>query len=157
MKSNNLFPLFLILLFSIIFSQCTASQNSQNDMEELQKTISNLNNAWDGRDVDKILELYTEDATFLAPNQEMIKGKQALREILPLPDSVKVELIRENVDLRIEGNFAFEIVNQNTTVYINNQKATFLLQKYLHIWKKQKDGTWRVFIDMYNLREPQDN
>ena len=35
---------------------------------------------------------------------------------------------------------------------MKDQAPTTVLNKYIHIWKKQKDGSWKVLIDMNNLR-----
>jgi ketosteroid isomerase-like protein len=48
---------------------------------------------------------------------------------------------------------AYEIVNQIVTFKLKEQESQTILNKYIHIWEKQKDGSWKVLIDMNNLRK----
>ena len=59
---------------------------------------------------------------------------------------------RDKIDIKVEGKLAYEIVNQIATVTNDHQETVKYLQKYIHIWKKQEDGKWKVIVDMFNLR-----
>jgi ketosteroid isomerase-like protein len=47
-------------------------------MDQLQSAIEAFDNAIREGDLHKASEMYAEDATFLPPNSEMIRGNQAI-------------------------------------------------------------------------------
>jgi uncharacterized protein (TIGR02246 family) len=134
---------------------CVSGFSAQKDNSEMSKflaTVDAFDKAWDALDVDKIVGLFAEDATFLSENAPLLRGRKAIRESFSGPKPEKLAFTRDKVEVCLEGDFAYEIVNQVVESKMKDQAPTTLLNKYIHIWKKQKDGSWRVLIDMNNLR-----
>ena len=121
-------------------------------MDKLRKAESDLADAYDRLDVNKILSIYAEDATYLIENAEMLRGKEAIRKYFSQELPEKVQFKRDVIDLKIEGNMAYEIANQIVTIQMKGQEPQTIQNKFIHIWKKQKDGSWKVLIDMDNMR-----
>jgi len=157
MKRNCLF-LFIYLLLAVICLSCTSKKNEKSDMDQLLSVIAEFDIAWNNMNVEKIVEIFAEDGTFLGDGSEMLRGRDAIRkafEMGSMPE--KIEFKRDKVEVKIEGNIAYEIVNQIVTSKYKDKESKTLLNKYIHIWKKQKDGSWRVLIDMNNMRTPSSN
>jgi uncharacterized protein (TIGR02246 family) len=149
---KNKTPLLLILFLGIGLYNLSA-QNEKKEMEQLQKAISENDNAWNNIDIDKIVGMFAENGTLLNDDSDMLRGKVAIRKFF---DSVekgeKIELKRDKVEVSLKGNMAYEIVNQTGSIkYLNKEPQTFV-NKYIHVWEKQKDGSWKVLIDMNNRR-----
>ena len=147
------------ILLAALFSICLSSpvllaqaKVKRGEMDKLRSAVDGLADAYNRLDVDKILGLYAEDATYLIEDAEMLRGKEAIRKYFSEALPEKVQCKRDIIDLKIEGNLAYEIVNQVVTVQMKGQAAQTIPNKYIHIWKKQKDGSWKVLIDMFNRR-----
>jgi ketosteroid isomerase-like protein len=120
-------------------------------MDQLRSAMRELDNAYGRQDIGKILSLYAEDAIFLPDNAELIRGQEGIRKYLSAETGER-HFKRDMVELKIEGNLALEIANQTVTIRRHGRPPQVLSDKYLHVWKKQKDGSWKVMIDMYNWR-----
>jgi uncharacterized protein (TIGR02246 family) len=116
--------------------------------------ISENDDAWNALDVNKIVGMFAENGTVLNNNSEMLRGREAIRKSFEIePKYEKFEFKRDKVEVKMEGNMAYEIVNQIVTFKLKEQESQTILNKYIHIWEKQKDGSWKVLIDMNNLRK----
>ena len=134
---------------------CISRQDEGADMNQLLSAISENDNAWDSLNVEKIVGMFAEDGTLLNDNSEMLKGKEAIRKSFEtMPKIEQFEFKRDKADIKLKGNIAYEIVNQAITFTITDTVPQTELNKYIHIWEKQKDGSWRVLIDMNNGRVP---
>jgi uncharacterized protein (TIGR02246 family) len=155
MRTKSLICLMTVLIIGFSCQQKfdTQSGNSQ-DWENLQKTILEFDNAWDTGDTEKKLEIFADDGIFLPQGREMIIGTEALRENFEsIPKEISWKFERDKIKLEMEGDIAYEVVNQLTTITQTGQEPRTIPQKYVHVWKKQQDGSWKVIIDIYNLRK----
>jgi uncharacterized protein (TIGR02246 family) len=117
--------------------------------------ITENDNAWNSFDVNKIAGMFAEEGTLLNDNSEILKGREAIRQSLEAwQKPTEFSFKRDKVEIKMEGNIAYEIVNQFVTFKYENQESQTEYNKYIHIWKKQGDGSWRVLIDMNDRRTP---
>jgi uncharacterized protein (TIGR02246 family) len=144
--------LLAVVLLVCLFSPVALAQTGKSEMDKLRKAVSDLAEAYDRFNVDKILGMYAEDATYLIEDAEMLRGKEAIRKYFSQEWPEKVQFKRDVIDLKIEGNMAYEIANQIVTIQMKGQEPQTTPNKFIHIWKKQKDGSWKVLIDMVNMR-----
>jgi uncharacterized protein (TIGR02246 family) len=152
MKSIRLSMLIYILLVAMCFA-CTSRQNEKSDMDQLMSAISENDNAWNNLDVNKIVGMFAEDGILLNDNSEMLMGREAIKhsfEVMQKPEELNFK--RDKVEVKMEGNMAYEIVNQVVTFKYKDAEPQAENNKYIHVWKKQEDGSWRVIIDMNNSR-----
>ena len=156
MKKIAVFFCACIILFGCNHSPKvdTSKQNEKTDMNQLMSAISENDNAWNALDVNKIVGMFSENGTVLNNNSEMLRGREAIRKSFEIePKYEKLEFKRDKVEVKMESNMAYEIVNQIVTFKLKEQESQTILNKYIHIWEKQKDGSWKVLIDMNNLRK----
>ncbi len=152
MKNYRLSVLIFLWIIVMCFS-CTSKQNEKTDMNQLLSAISENDNAWNNLDVEKIVGMFSEDGTLLNDKSEMLRGKEAIRKSFEMMQKFeKLEFKRDKVEVKIVGKIAYEIVNQIVTFKRKDEEPQTELNKYIHIWEKQNDGSWRVLIDMNNLR-----
>jgi uncharacterized protein (TIGR02246 family) len=137
-------------VFTLLLTGSIQAQ-SENDMERLQATFKEFVDAYSRVDIEKIVGIYAEDAMYLIPEMEILRGRQAIREYLKGFAGAKIEFKQEIVEMKIDGDLAYVVVNQVVTSHMKDQVQTGR-NKFLHIWKKQKDGSWKVLIDMVNSR-----
>jgi uncharacterized protein (TIGR02246 family) len=150
---NYRHSLVIFLLISVMCLSCANNQNEKANMNQLLSVISENDNAWNNLNVEKIVGMFAEDGLLLNDNAEIIKGKEAIRKAFEMAQKFeKIEFKRDKVDIELKGNIAYEIVNQVVTYKLTDTEPQTELNKYIHIWEKQKDGSWRVLLDMNNRR-----
>lgn len=93
---------------------------------------------------------YTDDAVLLPPGGETVTGRKAIAEYFGhFPKLEKLQWKRTEVvgnsDLAYAmGSFSFEMTGPNAT------KPLVERGKYIEIWRRQADGSWKITRDIWN-------
>lgn len=108
------------------------------------------------KDVDKTAAVYADDAVVLAPNSPAITSKEQIRAmwksmIEPAGSSIswkvtKVEVAKSGELGYVTGTY--DMVDASSGKPVNDKG------KYLEVWKKQADGSWKCVVDMFSSDMP---
>ncbi len=123
-----------------------------NGTARLRAAIARLETAYGRQDLKTIMSMYTPDALFLPDEGEAVRGPQNIRKYLGAEVGTR-HFERQVLALEVDGNLAYEVANQTVTIREPGRPPRILKDKYVHIWKKQKDGSWKIAVDMYNWRD----
>ena len=111
------------------------------------------------KDADKLVSsYYAEDASNLLPGIPIITGRAAIlksyREELADPTSNGESSISK-IEVSRSGDLAYiEAVSVETHIDPKTKEAMIEKGKYVVVFKKQADGTWRAVEDSYNPDAP---
>jgi uncharacterized protein (TIGR02246 family) len=110
------------------------------------------------KDVDKFVAHYTDDASVLLPNAPIITGKDAIRNALkPImadPNFV-LQFSSTKQDVGKGGDLGYTVGSYTMT--LTNPKDNKPITdkgKYITIFRKQTDGSWKAVSDMLNSDMP---
>src|SRR4051812_35676292 len=130
------------------------ADTAKADLKSLKDTDVALNSDLAARDLEKVLSHYADDAAMLPPNAPLMKGKEAIRsnyrELLADPNmsfagtTVSTDVSKSGDMAYTQGLFALTGTNPKT------KKTETVHGKYVTIFKKQADGTWKVVQDINN-------
>ena len=150
----NKFRSLSILIFSAVILLLTACENSDSEMDSLMQAMEDYENAWASGDFLTVESFFAEDAKRLHTEPYVWDRKEIKRyfeERASLEKDSARQFVknawkneREYIDIRVEGDIAYDIFTTERF-------------KALHIWSRQKDGTWKILYDMGMLNEPQNN
>lgn len=147
--------IFLLLLLAL----ATACQTQATSADEtaLRKLDDEWSKAAGSRDVDKTISYYSDDAVVMPPNIATLTGKEPIRTLwksmLGSPDfsggwkATKVEVARSGDLAYVSGTYEF---NEKD----DSGKPITDKGKYLEVWKKQADGSWKCVADMFSSDLP---
>ena len=95
--------------------------------------------------------LYTENAQFLPPNSDFVKGRQAIQAAFQAFMDMGVKAVKlETLEVEGYGDTASEVGRY----ILENEDGQVLDQgKFLVIWK-QEAGQWKLHRDMINSNMP---
>ena len=147
--------LFLMVMLLTSFTSCTQSGSSVltvADKAEISKATTDINQAFNTTKDFKAYAnaYYAEDASVLYPNNEAVKGRDAISAALStLGTDINVTPTIMDINGRDDLAFVYGTVKMTTNAGIELDHG-----KYIEIWKKQKDGKWQVIYDMYNTSIP---
>ena len=98
-----------------------------------------------------IAALYTEDATLLPPDSDMIKGRGGIEAFWKggLQMGIK-EAVLTTVDVSAAGELAYEIGTFALKVLPEGKDPIEQKGKYVVVWKKAPDGSWKLHVDIWN-------
>jgi ketosteroid isomerase-like protein len=109
--------------------------------------------ASEGRDVERVLSYWTDDAIVLPPGLPPVIGKAALRQYvqtsLQIP-GFRISWISTDVNFSPDANLAY-MFGQNS-VSMAGPDGTSIITKgrAVTIWRRESDGEWRCAVDIWN-------
>ena len=109
--------------------------------------------ASEGRDVERILAYWTDDAVVMPPGAPAVAGKPALREYVQA--SLKIPGFRigwRSTDVKFspDGNLAYMFATNTVTTNGDNGAPTTTAGRVVTIWRRDPDGEWRCALDIWN-------
>ena len=151
----------LVAVFVLITS-CSYKEDSHHeeplaDSHAAESAIRTASDDWakamTARDVEKTISFYADDGSYLPNRHSLIGNKDELRkfwaQLLAQPgpgftcDTTRVEVARS-------GELGYETGTCELTTKDQQGKATTEKQKYVVVWRKQKDGSWKAVVDIDN-------
>lgn len=129
------------------------------EAHEIRKAIETANAQWTAAfnrgDATAVAALYTDDATVMPPESEMIRGRQGIREFWQgaIQGGLK-DAVLTTVEVRASGGMAYEIGKFSLTVHPKDQAPKMISGKYAVVWKRQADGGWKLHVDIWNSSKP---
>lgn len=144
---------------SQVFTSALAQQSDSRAAGEalIRNADMDWSNSAQSRDVNIWVAHYSPDAVVLSPNQPAASGDAAIRKaiggLLGLPglsvrwQPLKVEVARAGDMGYLHGTYELSFDGPNGSRIMDHGK-------YVEVWKKQSDGTWKCAIDMFNTDLP---
>ena len=146
--------LFLLTLIWLPFLSALANEN---EATRVKATIEGRYQEWlaaeNSKDVAALTNLYDEDAVLMPKAEEPLIGRTAIGEFY------KKQVVDPHFvpfTLQLDWN-SFHLVNDiaiMTAVFdgglTRNEKQIHFRGKHLLVWKKEADGSWKIFRYMYD-------
>jgi uncharacterized protein (TIGR02246 family) len=122
-------------------------------IEALHETIARN---WPLGDPDRLVEeYYAEDARLLAPNQPAAIGRPQVRDVLQTWMAAgQVTLEYESMHVEASGDLAWATGDYTVTIRPPSGEPIRDVGKYLEVFRRQADGSWRCAADIFNSRTP---
>ncbi len=109
--------------------------------------------ASEGRDVERVLSYWTDDAVVLPPGLPAVVGKAALRQYvqgsLQIP-GFRITWTSTDVTFSPDGNLAYMISRNAVTMNAPDGTPTTTEGRAVTIWRREPDGEWRCAVDIWN-------
>ncbi len=154
MKKTGLTAVVLVALVGLCVVSCSPA--SQSDSREADATaIRQADLAWSAAQaadgLDGTMSVYLDDAIMLPPNSPMAIGKEAIREASAAVASPGFSVTWQPMKIEVarSGDIGYAIGTFEGVVDDAPVKG-----KYVEIWKKQADGSWKVAADMFSPDSP---
>ena len=143
MKSLILLPAFLL--------SCTAGIDVVKESQTLLETDMQFAQMSIDKGAAAAFDHYlTDDAMQLPHKGLQLTGKdQILKSFGNDPEAFQLAWEPQKAEVAESGDMGWSWGKYELTVFLPDEnKVTY--GKYLNIWKKQEDGTWKVVVDMGN-------
>jgi uncharacterized protein (TIGR02246 family) len=109
--------------------------------------------AAEGRDVERILSYWTDDAVLIPPGLPAIVGKSALRDYvrasLQIP-GFRITWTSRDVRLSPDAMLAYMFSRNAVTMDAPDGVSTTTEGRAVTIWRRDADGVWRCAVDIWN-------
>jgi ketosteroid isomerase-like protein len=149
---------FAVVVLSVLTGGCQqAGSVSDQDKAAIQKAHDEFARMFAAEKPDPaglVAMYYADDATVLPPNMPAANGKDAIIAAFTAMGGVKTF---KNGPLTISGSGDMAFVNATfdmTMAVPVTGEVVADKGKYLEVWKKQSDGSWKAIRDMWSSDEP---
>jgi uncharacterized protein (TIGR02246 family) len=141
------------LIFARTMSHVPVPPGSET-LEDVRRAIDKGNRQWSEGwakgDAAMVAAIFADDGVQLAGNGKLFKGPQEIRDLQKatmqsVDPGVKVTVTTVNVWL--DGDTAYE-TGKYKYEYKEKGKPAADEGRYVTIWKRQKDGSWKLSMDM---------
>lgn len=110
---------------------------------------------YSAKDLDKSVAYFDEHGSMLAPNAPIATGKPAVAKAIAADFAVgSVVWHADKAGVALSGDLGYTSGTYKVTLKDSSGKSSVDNGKYLTIWKRQKDGGWKVLFDMFNTDLP---
>ncbi len=146
----------------LLFSGC-AKQPAPIVINENQELLQR-DSAWsaaasEGKDVEKIISYWSDDAVIIPQGQPIVEGKAAIRAYIT--DALKIpgfHIHWVSRDPRFspghDGQLAYMRGENEMTVPGPDGKPMTLHGRGVTVWRRDPDGQWRCVVDTWNDPPP---
>jgi uncharacterized protein (TIGR02246 family) len=158
--------LLLIGLFAMTITVACAEQTAQKpvpppdtrkaDEAAIRAASSAWSKAFQAKDLDKAASYYADDAALFVNNGALVRTKDAIKmawkPMLAAPGP-GLSFTTSYVEVARSGDLAYEYGTYNLQTEVKKGKITDEKGKYVVVWKKQTDGSWKAAADISNIGE----
>jgi len=147
------------VLFVLIVANAStayaASKRNDEGVREARTAIEAANakfsEAFARGDTKALSAMYTSDAIAFPPDSEMIRGNEAIGEFWKATRESGVRgAALTTVEVSRSGDVAYEVGKVSLTIQPAGKEPTTAMAKYVVIWKRQADGSWKLHRDIWN-------
>jgi ketosteroid isomerase-like protein len=152
-------PWRLVLATGIVFV-ALISARAASDSSSIERALRKLDSQWSAaasaKNLDQVVSYYSSDAIVLAPNMPLANTGGAIRKIWKGElngmisggwKPTRIEVTKSGEMAYISGTYTW--VGKGADGKEMKDKG-----KYLEVWKKQADGSWKCSADCWNSNLP---
>jgi ketosteroid isomerase-like protein len=154
MKSSLLILSGALLVATVLFLHAhpSASAAAESGGDTLRQLEAEFMKAAAEKGAAGYMSYYADDAAELPNGEDMIQGKENIAKTMGFLDDKNNRLTWTPVhaDMAASGDLGFTYGTYEFRSQDKDGKPTVSHGKYTSIWKKQKDGQWKVVVDMGN-------
>ena len=132
-------------------AEASAAEVARARGQEFSRAVVQASaSSWSAKEVEALVDLYTDDAILFPPKGEPIKGREPIRAYWSrtpdrriLEHSIQTERADMSGDLLVEHG-RFSLTSKSADKATERGSATFI-----SVWKRGADGLWRKHLDSW--------
>lgn len=146
------------LLLAASAAGCAPTLDAAAEASKLAQRDADWSSAsFEGKDIEKIVSYWSDDAHVLQPGLPPIEGKTAIRAFvtasLKIP-GFKIHWVSEKPVLSPDAKMAYMLGNVETTAPGANGTLRSTHGRGVTVWRRDGDGVWRCVVDITNDAPP---
>ena len=144
----------LVVMVGIISS--LAAMTSSEAGQKMDAALAKLDDEWSAaaatKDADKVASFYAEDAIAYPPNEPAAHGRAAAKKVwAAYLNEPSYKISWKTTHAEVTGDLGYTAGTYEDSMTGPDGKTVHGKGKYLCVWKKQSDGTWKAVHDMWNM------
>ena len=132
---------------------CASADRQSDARSEILRLDAEWSQAAQGRDVDRIVSYWSDDAIVLPPGSPAIVGKAAIREYVSKSMEIPgfgISWKTTAVSLSESLDVAYATGTNRVTFTGPDRKQVVVNGKAVTVWRRGPDGAWKCVLDIWN-------
>jgi uncharacterized protein (TIGR02246 family) len=147
----------LLLLLLLASVSCASAGRPEDVRARILQLDAEWSEAAQSRDIDRVVSYWADDATVLPPGGPPIVGKAAIRDFVAKSfenPSFRISWKTNDVVVSEGGDLAYGIGTNRVNVTAPDGTPITVDGKAVTIWRREKDGSWKCVVDIWNDAPP---
>lgn len=157
MKPRNAVVIAAAVIVLFFNALAAAGQKPKNASEAVRAADEAWMKVFSAKDLEKSVAFCEENGAVLAPNAPIAQGRQAISKsfagFFALPN-LKITWHADKAAAARSGELGYTSGTYEMTFSDPAGKIIPDKGKYVTVWKKQADGSWKVLLDIFNTDMP---
>lgn len=133
-----------------------SAQSAAADSAAIHRVSREFSAAYVRGDAAAMGAMYTDDAVIFPDRSEAIAGREAIQRYWTLAPGARVTRhVATPTQIRVEGDIAYDYGVYEIAGEQGGRTWGPSHGKYVIVWRRGADGAWRMQLDMWNSRPPQ--
>lgn len=152
-----LFGTFVAAIAQVAYAGSETKPDSVREVRTaIEKANTQFSKAFEQGDSKALANMYTSDAIAFPPDSQMIEGNEAIGEFWETTrNSGVTSATPTTLDVGRDGDIAYEVGKVFLTIQSEGKQPTKAAAKYVVVWKRQADGSWKLHRDIWNSLPPE--
>ena len=148
-----------LILLAVALDSCSERYfDSKTEGEKLLRRDAEWADlATAGKDVEKVVSYWTEDAVLIFPGQPVLEGKAAIRAYVTASFNTpgfKIHWVSQRPEFSPDGKLAYMRGTDELTVPGSNGGTMTIHLRGISVWRLDPDKQWRCVVDISNEGPP---
>jgi uncharacterized protein (TIGR02246 family) len=148
-----------LILCTVLVAGCAQQPGStEADVEAVTAAFVEYSAAAAAGDIDRMLAGYADDAISMPPDMPPRAGIDAMRASMQeYVDLYTFELTTEVEEVQVAGDIAYALASWSEILTPKGEgEVTEMQGKWIVIFQRQPDGSWKNWREMWSTYEPAD-
>jgi uncharacterized protein (TIGR02246 family) len=135
----------------------TSSAASEADVAAIGALVDRVERTFKAGDLEAAMTVFTDDAVIIAQGAPDMVGTDTIRAMYAgMMDQFDIDADLSTAEIQVVGDLAYErgTYTLKLTDKASGQVVMDVVNRHLHILKRQPDGTWKTWRMMVNSAEP---
>ncbi len=142
--------ILLAIAIPVVLAACEQYRSDVRSVERLETAIEEFYQAIETNDVEGRLALFADEAIMMPDGGDLIGGHEDIATVVRSGEGYQFRIDDlERLELHVDNEIAF---TANAYVYSWHpvgEEPQWHPTRNVHIWKKQTDGSWRLYLDLW--------
>lgn len=139
---------FLFILIAPAFTYAQDTEISKDVRSDIEKLNKLMENSIKGNDMSKVVDLYTDEATIIAPGGQKIHGRKAIADYWYNFSRCK-NFTSEIQELGGNSKMVYQL-SKWTFTCVKDGKETTYTSDVVMVWKRQSDWGYKIQLNSTN-------
>ena len=137
-------------------SESSRPRGSDAVRVQIEQNAARFAEAFNRGDIPAVAAMYDTGAVVLAPNAPVMRGRQNIEALWTGARQQGFKTLNLTANsVEVIGNHAIELGSYTLVIQPQGQAEAIDRGKYMALWKRQADGTWKLYRDAFNTSMPQ--